>query len=182
MDRELLLRARAGDSEAFELVVQQRGEQLFRTAKAILGSEADALDATQETFISAWRRLSDLRDVDRFDAWLGRILVNQCRMTLRRRGRVREVPLADRSDGGGPTSSGRPTDGAGDDSSALAFDNAFERLTVDQRAILVLHHVHGYGVGEIGAWLGVPVGTVKWRLHRARRALREAFEGEGGRP
>ena len=178
MDRDLLLRARAGDSEAFELVVQQRGEHLYRTAKAILGGEADALDATQETFISAWRRLSYLRDVDRFDAWLGRILVNECRMALRRRGRVREVPLADGSGGRGPTASGQPTDGVHDDSFALAFDDAFERLSVDQRTILVLHHVHGYGVGEIGAWLGVPVGTVKWRLHRARRALREALEAE----
>jgi RNA polymerase sigma-70 factor (ECF subfamily) len=172
MDRELLLRARAGDAEAFELVVQQRGEHLFRTAVAILGSEADALDATQETFINAWRRLSDLRDPDRFDAWLGRILINECRMALRRRGRVREVSLNDRLD------VGAPTDGADADSFALAFDDAFARLPVDQRAILVLHHVHGYGVGEIGAWLGVPAGTVKWRLHRARRALKAAWEGE----
>ena len=178
MDRELLLRARAGDAEAFELVVQQRGEHLFRVALAILGSEADALDATQEAFLSAWRRLSDLREVDRFDAWIGRILVNECRMTLRRRGRAREVPLAEEAD---RHAGRRPTDGADDDASAVDFDDAFERLSVDQRAILVLHHVHGYGVAEIGAWLGVPTGTVKWRLHRARRALREAFEGEGGR-
>lgn len=165
MDRELMLRARAGDGEAFELIVEARGEHLFRTARAILGSEADAYDATQEAFIAAWRGLSGVRDLDRFDAWLGRILVNQCRMTLRRRGRVREVSLADRSE-------------ATADATAGAFDDAFERLSADQRAILVLHHVHGYGVAEIGAWLGVPTGTVKWRLHRARRALKAAWEGE----
>jgi RNA polymerase sigma-70 factor, ECF subfamily len=165
MDRELLLRARAGDEEAFELIVEQRGEHLFRTARAILGNEADAYDATQEAFIAAWRRYSGLRDLDRFDAWLGRILVNQCRMALRRRGRVREVSLADRSE-----AAANATDGA--------FDDAFERLSADQRAILVLHHLHGYGVAEIGAWLGVPTGTVKWRLHRARQALRAVWEGE----
>jgi RNA polymerase sigma factor (sigma-70 family) len=165
MDRELLLRARAGDEEAFELIVEQRGEHLFRTARAILGNEPDAYDATQEAFIAAWRGFAGLRDPDRFDAWLGRILVNQCRMALRHRGRVREVALADRSEGTA-------------DATAGAFDDAFEQLSADQRAILVLHHLHGYGVAEIGAWLGVPTGTVKWRLHRARQALKAAWEGE----
>lgn len=174
MDRELLLRARAGDGEAFELIVEQRGEHLLRTARAILGSEADALDATQETFISAWRGLASLRDPDRFDAWLGRILVNQCRLTLRRRGRVREVALTDHADG----RAGQPTDNPAADDFGREFDTAFMQLSADQRAILVLHHLHGYGVGEIGAWLGVPTGTVKWRLHRARRALRAAWKGE----
>ncbi len=174
MDRDLLLRARAGDGEAFELIVQQRGEHLFRTALAILGSGADALDATQESFIAAWRRLADLRDVDRFDAWLGRILINQCRMALRRRGRVREVALSEATDG----PPGRPTDDPAVDGFGREFDDAFARLSADQRAILVLHHLHGYGVAEIAAWLGVPSGTVKWRLHRARLALRAAWEGE----
>lgn len=169
MDRQLLLRARAGDREAFDAIVLAKGEPLFRTALAILGSAADARDATQETFVNAWRNLASLRDLDRFDAWLGRSLVNQCRMTLRRRGRVRELPMSDRPDGfavRGPATDSpadfEPTD----------FDVAFQRLPADQRTILVLHHLHGYGVAEIGAWLGVPSGTVKWRLSRARRALR----------
>jgi RNA polymerase sigma-70 factor (ECF subfamily) len=51
------------------------------------------------------------------------------------------------------------------------FDQAFNRLSVEQRAILVLHHLHGYGVREIATWLGIPSGTVKWRLSRARKAL-----------
>lgn len=167
MDRELLLRARAGDREAFELIVVAKGEQLFRTALAILGSEADARDATQEAFIHSWRQMARLRDVDRFDAWLGRILINECRMTLRRRGRVREVPLGNTD---------RPAAPA--DSTTGTFDDAFARLTVDERSILVLHHLHGYGVREIGAWLGIPAGTVKWRLSRARQALRREIDRE----
>jgi RNA polymerase sigma-70 factor, ECF subfamily len=174
MDRELLLRARAGDGEAFELIVEQRGEHLLRTARAILGSEADAYDATQEAFIAAWRGISGVRDLDRFDAWLGRILLNACRMTLRRRGRVREVALPYGSD----FLPGGPTDNPAADDFGREFDAAFAQLSADQRAILVLHHLHGYGVADIGAWLGVPTGTVKWRLHRARRALRAAWEGE----
>lgn len=161
MDRELLVRARTGDREAFELIVVAKGEPLFRTALAILGNEADARDATQETFVSAWRQFSRLRDVDRFDAWLGRILINECRMALRHRRRVREVPITDQ-----PDSDFRPQ--AAD---STGFDDAFNRLSVDQRSILVLHYLHGYGVAEIAAWLGIPSGTVKWRLSRARKAL-----------
>ena len=161
MDRELLVRARAGDREAFESIVLAKGEPMFRTALAILGSEADARDATQETFIAAWRQFGRLREIDRFDAWLGRILINECRMTLRRRRRVREVQMSDTPDSPDYHHPQTSTD----------FDQAFDRLSVDQRAILVLHHLHGYGVREIGAWLGIPTGTVKWRLSRARKAL-----------
>ncbi len=163
MERELLVRARAGDREAFESIVLQKGESLLQTARAILGNEADARDATQEAFVNAWRGLAGLRNVDRFDAWLGRILINACRMALRRRRRVHEVALDDAA------SAGRILPAA--PAHSADFDGAFDRLTVDQRALLVLHHLHGYGVGEIAAWLGIPAGTVKWRLARARRAL-----------
>ena len=171
MDRELLNRARAGDREAFELIVVAKGEPLFRTALAILGNEADARDATQEAFISSWRSFSRMRDLERFDAWLGRILINECRMTLRRRRRVREVAVDETSDQLSRTfAPGAPVE------EQSGFDESFSRLTVDQRAMLVLHHMHGYGVREIGAWLGIPAGTVKWRLSRARNALRKELE------
>ena len=163
MDRELLSRARAGDREAFELIVLAKAEPLLRTATAILGNEADARDATQETFISAWRSIGSLREPERFDAWLGRILINSCRMALRVRGRVREVAITDSTDL-------RATDSP-HTSNSTDFDAAFDRLSVDQRALLVLHHLHGYDVREIAAWLGIPSGTVKWRLSRARAAL-----------
>ena len=167
MDRELLLRARAGEREAFELIVVAKAEPSFRTALAILGNEADARDAVQETFINAWRSFGGLRDPERFDAWLGRILINQCRMALRRRGRVREIAMTDSTDS-------HQTDSPPAFSSD--FDAAFNRLNADQRALLVLHHLHGYDVREIAAWLGIPGGTVKWRLSRARRALAAELE------
>jgi len=170
MDRELLNRARAGDREAFELIVVAKGEPLFRTALAILGNEADARDATQEAFISSWRSFSRMRDLERFDAWLGRILINECRMTLRRRRRVREVAVDETADQSARNFAPTAPDSSSD------FDDAFSRLNVDQRAMLVLHHMHGYGVREIGAWLGIPSGTVKWRLSRARSALRKEME------
>jgi RNA polymerase sigma-70 factor (ECF subfamily) len=175
MDRELLERARAGDREAFELIVVARGEPLFRTALAILGNEADARDATQEAFVSCWRSLKSLRDVDRFDAWLGRILINECRMTLRQRRRIRELLVQQTADEDVVSTIAAPEHFGADSSD---FDAAFGRLSVDQRAILVLHHLHGYGVREIGSWLGIPSGTVKWRLSRARNALRAELGGD----
>jgi RNA polymerase sigma-70 factor (ECF subfamily) len=165
MDRELLVRARAGDMEAFEEIVLAKGEPLLRTATAILGSEADARDAVQETMVTAWRKLPELRDLDRFDAWIGRTLINECRDALRRRSRVRAIDAGEVAN--------RPDSRANPASDLLA---AFARLSVDQRTILVLHHLHGYSVTEIGAWLGTPSGTVKWRLNRARGALRAELE------
>jgi RNA polymerase sigma-70 factor (ECF subfamily) len=165
MDRELLVRARAGDREAFEQIVLAKSEPLFRTSLAILGNEADARDAIQEAFVAAWRAMPSLRNFDRFDAWLGRILINECRMALRHRRRSRESPIEDGTDSHVLATDSPP----GADSTD--FDAAFDRLSADQRAILVLHHVHGYGVAEIAAWLGIPTGTVKWRLSRARAAL-----------
>ncbi len=166
MDRELLLRVRAGDREAFDLIVAARAEPMYRTALAVLGNEADARDAAQDAFVAAWRKIRDLRDVERFDAWLGRILINQCRDALRRRSRVREVGLDEVLETRAAVQS---FDGAD-------FDEAFGRLSVDQRALLVLHHLHGYGVREIAAWLGIPTGTVKWRLNRARNALQHELD------
>lgn len=166
MDHELLVRSRAGDREAFDLIVAAKAESVYRTALAILGNDADARDAAQDSFVAAWRRIRDLRDDDRFDAWLGRILINQCRSALRRRGRVREVALEEVPESRAAVAS---LDG-------FDFDEAFGRLAVDQRAILVLHHLHGYGVREIATWLGIPSGTVKWRLNRARHALQRELD------
>ena len=162
MDRELLVQAHAGDREAFEQIVLAKGEPLFRTAMAILGNEADARDATQETFVNAWRGLAFQKDFGRFDAWMGRILINECRQVLRKRRRTHEVALADSPELTDPTAATADT---------TDFDAAFDRLSFDQRAMLVLHHLHGYGVDEMAAWLGIPAGTVKWQLSRARRAL-----------
>ena len=128
----------------------------------ILGNEADARDATQEAFVSAWRALAFLKDFDRFDAWMGRILINACRMSLRSRRRIREIDLADFPE---------TPDLRASTSDTTDFDAAFNRLSFDQRSMLVLHHLHGYGVDEMAEWLGIPSGTVKWRLSRARRAL-----------
>ena len=165
--------ARSGDVRAFELLLAPRIDTLFRTAWAITGSEADARDATQDACLAAWRHLPRLRDVDRFDAWLGRVLLNSCRMLLRRRGRIREIAIADGFDRPATETAGTA---AVDEADAVA--RAFDRLDVDARAILVLHHLRHEPVARIAEDLGIPVGTVKWRLHAARKQLERALRGE----
>jgi RNA polymerase sigma-70 factor (ECF subfamily) len=177
-DPGLILRARQGDARAFDAIAGSRVAGAYRLASAILGNEADAADATQNALVAAWRELPRLRDVERFDAWFHRILVNECRMHVRRRqARIREVGFADVE-----TATADASDQAGHTSSfgmveALdVLEAAFERLDPDDRTMVVLHHLEDRPLAEIAALLHMPVGTVKWRLHEARKALYGALE------
>lgn len=170
-DEDLVERAAAGDVDAFEALVAARLNRAFRTATAILGSESDAHDVVQEAFVATWRHLPKLRDRTRFDAWLHRTIVNRCRDALRRRRRSREVALE-----GALSLPSEDTTGAGADMAALTI--AFERLSVDQRHLLVMHHLHRVPVADLARELGIPEGTTKWRLHAARSALTRALEAD----
>jgi RNA polymerase sigma-70 factor (ECF subfamily) len=172
-EMDLVELARRGDTGAFETLLRGRLDGLFRRAWAILGNEADARDATQEACLSAWRQLPRLRDAAAFDAWLARVLLNACRMQLRRRSRVREVEIAPGLDPAMPDGTG-PS--AVDEADAIS--RAFERLDADARALLVLHHLQHAPLVDIAAAFGIPVGTAKSRLHRARAALEAALAGE----
>ena len=174
--RELIEQARRGDRAAYEQIVRQKVATVYRTARAILGNDADAEDAAQDALIGAWRQIGSLRDVDRFDAWLGQITVNACRMTLRRRSNA-VVNLAQASQI--ELTDTRASGIEGRTVSAVAFDRAFDRLPVEQRSILVLHHHDELPVAEIATRLGVPEGTVKSRLHAARAALDRSLVREG---
>lgn len=179
--RSLLVeRARAGDEAAFEALLEQWLEPAFRTALAILGNDADARDATQDAFLATWRKLRGLRDPERFDAWLYRILVNSCRALRRGRQRtaVREIRVSTLAEDAELADD--PPDTTETRTSSLdAIERAFERLSVAERTILALHHLEHRPVTEIATLLGVPVGTAKWRLFRARRSLDQALEAEG---
>ena len=177
LERELIEQARRGDRTAYEAIVRRKVETVYRTARAILGNDADADDATQEALIGAWRKLPSLRDVDRFDAWLGRITVNACRMALRRRRGTALVELP--TDGPAELTDERTSGFEGRAVGADAFDRAFDRLPIEQRAILVLHHRDELSIAEIAARLGIPEGTVKSRLHAARTALDRSLSREG---
>ena len=179
-EHELVERARRGDRHAFDRLVASRLTPTFRLARAIVGDTRDAEDATQEAFLSAWRNLPRLREPAKFDAWFGRIVVNEARMTLRRRARVMTVPVdsidvldeqGNRSAVPGAHDPSIDAIGHGD-----ALQRAIDRLTVEQRTILALHHLEERTVADIAAHLRIPVGTAKWRLHEARAALERAME------
>jgi RNA polymerase sigma-70 factor (ECF subfamily) len=180
MDPERVEQARAGDPSAFEALVEPRVGPMTRTAMAILGSEADARDAVQDALLLAWRELAALRDPAAFDAWLTRILVNRCKRGLRgvASRRVREVPV-DALASGGREPGGPDTAAASIERRAL--ERAFERLSAEERTLLVLHHLDGRSVGEIAGVLRVPEGTAKSRLFAARKALERALGREAAR-
>jgi RNA polymerase sigma-70 factor (ECF subfamily) len=144
-------------------------DAVYRLSLAITGNEADARDAAQQTFVSAWRSLRRLQNADRFDAWLHRIAVNEARMTVRARTRrrLREIPSS---------AVQRVTETAAPElDDGVRLGAALAHLTPDQRAILALHHLDGRSVADIAGVLDIPAGTVKSRLFTARRALDAAL-------
>lgn len=176
VDPGALERARHGDASAFDSLVEARVPTMLRTAMAITGREADARDAVQDALVAAWRELPALRDPAAFDAWLTRILVNRCRRGLRRLGaaRVREISTDLVGDAVAPSA----PDHAAGVVERRALERAFDRLSIDERTILVLHHLDGRALAEIAAVLEIPVGTAKSRLFGARKALERALSRE----
>ena len=172
MQVALVERARAGDEEAFASLARAAGDRLLGIAYRILRDLGLAEDAVQQTLVIAWRELPSLRDDDRFDAWLHRLLVNACYAEARRDRRwasnVRVLPV----DGpAGP-----------DDFVTVALrdqlERGFRRLPPEQRAVFVFHHHLGLTLPEVADELGVPLGTVKSRLHYATNTLRAAIEAD----
>ena len=172
MQRDLVLRASLGDHDAFGLLATSAYGRLHRTAQLILRSQDLASDAVQEALTSAWLHIQAIRDPDRFDAWLNRLVVRACYQELRRakRGPIR-VPVDSIR---GP--------GIIDSSSALAdrdqLQRGFQRLSVEHRAVLVVHYYLGLPDAEAAAVLDLRVGTYKSRLNRAHLSLRAALEAE----
>jgi RNA polymerase sigma-70 factor, ECF subfamily len=179
VDPERVALARSGDAAAFEALVEARVGSMVRTAMAILGREDEARDAVQDTLVTAWRELASLRDPAAFDAWLTRILVNRCRRGLRTFGltRMREIPADEVAEIDLP----RTADVAGAVVDRGALERAFGRLSIDERTILVLHHLDGRPLASIAAVLKIPEGTAKSRLFKARRSLERAMAREAER-
>jgi RNA polymerase sigma-70 factor (ECF subfamily) len=164
--RELVERAGRGDHDAFAQLVRERIARLDAAARLILHDPELARDAVQDGFVSAWRDLPGLRDPDRFDAWIHRIVVRSCLSILRRRRRrVIEVELTPTAD--------VPV---GDTGTFVAdrdeVERALQRLRPDLRAVVVLHYFLGLPLPETAEALGIPLGTAKSRLHRSLAAMR----------
>jgi RNA polymerase sigma-70 factor, ECF subfamily len=188
-DAELVTRARCGDWLAFELVMRRHNRRLFRLARGLVWSDAEAEDVLQEGYVHAYARLSGLADGRALAAWLARIVANEA--LGRRRSAARVVSLEDHRTRGGGNEDG----GAGDTTAAsdpasdqpdperLAASGELRRLlaaAVDAlpeefRAVFVLREVEGLSTAETAACLAIRPETVKTRLHRARRLLQESL-------
>ncbi len=171
MRRDVVEAARNGDHEAFEVLATGAGDRLFAIAFLVLRDRQRAEDAVQEALVHAWRELPGLRDPDRLDAWLYRLVVNACADEGRRQRRWSTEVRMIRSE---PTTD----DGVGSLADRDQLERGFRRLRPEQRAVVVLHFYVGLPVPEIAATLGVPAGTVKSRLHYATEALRAALEAD----
>jgi RNA polymerase sigma-70 factor (ECF subfamily) len=166
--RGLVERARKGDHDAFSELARGAVVRLDQAARLILRDPELARDAVQEGLIRAWRDLPGLRDPERFDAWLHRLTVNACLDLLRRRRRrPMEVELT-------PLHNPAESDPAAHLADRDLVDRVLQRLGPNERAIVVLHYYLGMPLTDVAASLGIPVGTVKSRLHRALGEMRVA--------
>jgi RNA polymerase sigma-70 factor (ECF subfamily) len=172
VDRDLVEQARRGDREAFAVLVHQASDSLYAVAFRILRDAGLAEDALQNALVLAWRQLPRLRDADRFEAWIHRILVHACYDEASRSrnwtARVRVLPVE------GPSSPDHASSVVDRDE----LERAFRRIPVEQRAVFVLHHYLGLPLVEIAELLGIPAGTARSRLHYATQGLRVALVGD----
>ena len=172
VDRDLVEQAQRGDRDAFAILARTHADRLMAIAYRILRDVGRAEDAVQQTLVIAWRELHSLRDPDRFDAWLQRLLVNasyaEARSWRTWKANVRVLPVDEPA---------APDDRMSVDDRDL-LERGFRRLPPEQRTMLVFTHYLGLTPTEIAERLGIPVGTARSRLHYAHRAMRAALEAD----
>ena len=172
MDAELIGRAQHGDEEAFASLAVAAGDRLHAVAHRILRDIDLAEDATQQALLAIWQDLPQLRDPARFDAWSYRLLVRACYAEANRTRRWSpDLHLL-------PTDRPDEAEGLGSVVDRDQLERGFRRLSIDHRAVVVLHHYLDLPLGEVADVLGVPAGTVRSRLHHAMRGLRAALEAD----
>jgi RNA polymerase sigma-70 factor, ECF subfamily len=167
----LVEQARRGDREAFSVLAGGAVDRLYGIARLILRDAELAEDATQDALVRAWRDLPSLRDVERFDAWLYRLLIRACADIGRHRRRWRTEVSILRDEPAEPDRTGELAD-------RDHIERGLRRLNDAQRMILSLHFYLGLSVGEAAEALEIPVGTAKSRLHYAIEALRAALAAD----
>jgi RNA polymerase sigma-70 factor (ECF subfamily) len=185
MSRDLVERARKGDHDAFAELAGAAISRLDATAWLMLRDQERAMDAVQNTLLRAWRDLPTLRDPDRFDAWLHRLLAHACIDVIRRDRRHRlDVTITD------TTPLPVVTDAAMTIADRDELERGFRRLDPEERAVIVLHHYLDLPLPEVAATLRIPLGTTKSRLYRGLGRMRAALDADarlasdvrGGRP
>ena len=172
MDTDLVVRAQRGDKEAYALLATEIADRLLAVARRILRDIDLAEDATQQALLSIWQDLPQLRDPARFDAWSYRLLVRACYAEGRKQRRwapkLRLLPADEPM-----TAEGFSTVVDRDQ-----LESGFRRLTLEHRAVVVLHHYLDLPLERVAELLGIPIGTAHSRLHYAMRGLRAALDAD----
>ena len=167
-DSELVLAAREGSQEAFSHLVTRYMRPAFLMAVSIVGNREDAEDAAQEAFVAALERLEECRKPESFRAWFLTIVRNRARNIVRRE----RVRAGERLPAGLPDEGGDPLRSAERGELRARLVEALERIPPVEREIVLLHDLEGWKHREIAEALGLPSGTVRSHLHRARKKLR----------
>jgi RNA polymerase sigma-70 factor (ECF subfamily) len=176
MLRALVDRASQGDEDAFAALTSAVGDRCMAIAYRILRDVDLAEDAVQTSFVTAWRELRSLRDREKFEAWLHRLLVHACYAEAKR-GRRRPTNVVDLA-----WEVATSPDEIVNVHDRDQLERGFRKLPPEQRAVLVFHHYLGLTLPEVANQLGIPVGTAKSRLHYATQALRAALEADARTP
>ena len=183
-DAELAHRAASGDETAFERIMRKNNRLLFRTARSILKSDAEAEDALQEAYLRAWRALSTFRADSKLSTWLVRIVINEALGRLRRRKSAQVIPLESVMESIDPqTQKSSEEDDPTQEPDRLAMRSQIRRLMEERidllpeafRTVFMLRAVEELSVEEVAAALEIPEATVRTRFFRARGLLRESM-------
>ena len=182
-DEQMVERALSGDPEAFGEIVRRWERRIFALAFGMLGREEDARDATQETFLSAFRNLRNFRGEAKVSSWLHRIAVNQC-ITRQRRAKVRsETALEDEAEKNAAVFAlpmeASPARSAEDVERSIAVRRAVTTLPPDLRQVVVMKEFEELTFQEIAEALELPLSTVKSRLYTALRQLQMRLQKFG---
>lgn len=172
-DATLVERCRQGDDLAWEALVRRWQGRVYGLAWHYLGNAEDARDAAQEAFVRVYRQLGSF-DGDRFQAWLLRITRNLCLDQLRRRKTrppLEELRAADEDDAAPTDAAPSPEQAWLSGARRRVVHEALRRLNGPNREVILLKDIQGLKLGEIAGMLGLPIGTVKSRAHRARLEL-----------
>ena len=172
MDTDLVIRSQHGDKEAYAALATEMADRFLAVARRILRDIDLAEDATQQSLLSIWQDLPQLRDPARFDAWSYRLLLRACYAEGKKERRwAPNLRLL-------PTDEPVAADGFSSVLDRDELDSGFRRLPIDHRAVVVLHHYLDLPLDRVAEILGVPVGTAYSRLHYAMRGLRAALEAD----
>ena len=176
MDTDLVVRAQRGDKGAYADLAAGIADRYLAVARRILRDLDIAEDATQQALLSIWQDLPQLRDPARFEAWSYRLLVRACYAEGRKQRRwAPNLRLL-------PADEPRAVDGFETVADRDQLENAFRRLSLDHRAVVVLHHYLDLPIERVAELLGIPIGTAHSRLHYAMRGLRAALDADARPP